>query len=114
MQYIIQSPHLKVSAKVQRGIKAKFDRFEKLFDRIEQCSILLKKEKNDEKENYIVEAKLAVPGNDLFAREQEGSFELAAEKACIDLENQIKKRKAKSNKRERRPVDQLISDEELE
>jgi putative sigma-54 modulation protein len=115
MQYIIQSPHKKISAKVHRMVKGKFERFEKLFDRLEQCHIVLRKEKNGQQQNYLVEAKLALPGNDLFAREQAESFEVAAEKVCIDLENQIKKHKSKV--RDRRtvlPIDKFVSDEELE
>lgn len=114
MQYTLQSPHLKISSRTELTVQKKFERFEKLFDRIEQCHVLLKKEKNGKQENFIVEAKLAVPGNDLFAREQATSFEIAAENACLALENQIKKRKAKLNKKTARSVDQFIHDEEME
>jgi putative sigma-54 modulation protein len=114
MQYVIQSPHLKVSDKIQRTIQRRFERFEKLFDRVEQCHVLLKKDKNGKQENFIVEAKLAVPGKDLFAREQAVSFEVAAENVCLDLESQIKKRKEKLNKKAALPADHFTSDEELE
>ncbi len=114
MQYTLQSPHLKVSSRTDRVIQNKFERFERLFDRIEQCHVVLKKEKNGKQENFIVEARLAVPGNDLFAREQATSFEIAAENTCLALENQIKKHKARLNKKAMRSVDQIINDEELE
>jgi putative sigma-54 modulation protein len=114
MQYIFQSPHIKISSNTNQTIQQKFERFEKLFDRIEQCHVVLKTEKNGKQENCIVEARLAVPGNDLFAREQARSFEVAAENACLNLESQIKKHKAKSNKKASHSVDQYINDEELE
>jgi putative sigma-54 modulation protein len=115
MQYIFQSPNIKVSAKANQAIQKKFERFEKLYDRIEQCHVVLKTEKDGKQENCIVEARLVVPGNDLFARERARSFELAAENACLDLESQIKKRKAKLNKKtDHHSIDQYIDNEELE
>lgn len=114
MQYRLQSPNLNVSGRVDRAIQKKFERFEKLFDRIEQCHVVLKKEKNGKQENFIVEARLAVPGNDLFAREQAASFEIAAENVCLALESQVKKHKAKLNKKASHSADQYIHDEELE
>ena len=95
MLFIIESPHQKVSDKTKQVVQEKFERFEKMFDRIEQYHIVLKKGKNDKQDYFAVEARLAVPGNDLFASEQAESYPVAAEKVCIDLENQIRKYKSK-------------------
>jgi putative sigma-54 modulation protein len=114
MNYIIQSPNKEVSLEREEVIKEKFRRFEKLMPGMLRCDIVLRIEKNGEQNSFIVEGKIMVPGNDLFAKEQAASYEIAAEMVCIDLENQIRKQKEKKNKRQTRPIDQYVSDEELE
>lgn len=112
MTVIIQSPHQRISAKTRQVIEEKFERFNKMMDRIEQCHIVLKKEKNNKQETAIVEARLVIPGNDLFAREQAGILSQAAELVCIDLENQIRKQKEKANSKHVKPVDELVAEGE--
>ncbi len=114
MKTVVQSPHIKLGTRIQRVVQKKFDRLEKLFDRIESCSILLKTERNGKQENFIVEAKLAVPGNDLFARDHAESFEIAAEKVSLELESQLKKHKAKLNKKATLPIDHFLGDADAE
>ena len=70
MKFNIQTPHIqKLNEITQKAVQEKFERLEKQYDRIERCNILLKKEKNAKRDNYLVEATLVVPGNDLFAKE---------------------------------------------
>lgn len=114
MNYIIQSPNKEVSLEREQVIQEKFTRFEKLVPGLLRCDIVLRMEKNGEQNSFIVEGKLMVPGNDLFAKEQAPSYEIAAENVCIDLENQIRKQREKKNKRHTKPIDQFVSDEELE
>ncbi|MEY4930738.1 MAG: hypothetical protein RI909_1462 [Bacteroidota bacterium] len=114
MKYIIESSTKEVSLEREEIIKKKFQRFEKKLQGLIRCDIKLKKEKNDEQNAYIVEGRLHISGNDLFAKEQASSYELAAENVCIDLENQIRKQKEKKNKKAIKPIDQLVNDEELE
>lgn len=114
MNYIIQSPNKEVSLEREEVIQEKFKRFERLLPGMIRCDIVLRTEKNGEQNSFIVEAKLMVPGTDLFAKEQASSFEIAAEEVCIDLENQIRKQKEKKNKRQTKPVDRFVNDEELE
>jgi ribosome-associated translation inhibitor RaiA len=59
--------------------------------------IVLKKEKNNKMETSIVEARLGISGNDLFASAHAERFSQAAEMVCLALESQIKKHKAKSS-----------------
>jgi putative sigma-54 modulation protein len=99
MAVIIQSPHQHISGKIKQIVQAKLERLEKLYHRIEQYHIVLKKEKNDKQENYLVEARLSIPGNDLFASEYVESFAVAAEKVSHDLEKQIRKRKTKLSRK---------------
>jgi putative sigma-54 modulation protein len=95
MKIIIQSPHIKLSNRIERVIAEKFERLEKVSDRIIRCEIVLKKEKNAKDNDFVVEARLAVPGNDLFSKESGPKFEIAAEDVCLDLERQLRKRKGK-------------------
>jgi putative sigma-54 modulation protein len=96
MKFDIQSPHIqKLNPETQAAIQEKFERFDKQYDRIERCNILLKKEKNAKRNNFLLEATLVIPGNDLFAKELAESFEVAAEKVCRSLESQMKRYKAK-------------------
>lgn len=99
MTIIIQSPHQTLTRRTIRTIEEKFERFDRKYDRIEDCRVVLKKEKNQNQQTCVVEARLAVPGNDLFAREKADSYQKAAEMVCIDLENQIRKHKGKLNRK---------------
>jgi len=110
MKYIIQSPKKEVSLEKEELIQKKFKRFEKMLNGMIRCDIVLKKEKSGEQESYWVEGRLHIPGNDLFAKEQGASYEIAAEKVCVDLENQIRKQKEKNNKRMIKPIDHFVSD----
>lgn len=114
MNYIIQSPNKEVSLEKEELIQKKFKHLERLLPGMMRCDIVLRMEKSGEQDSYIVEGKLQVPGNDLFAKEQAASYEMAAEKVCVDLENQIRKQKEKKNKRTTKSVDQYVNDEELE
>ncbi len=114
MKTIIQSPHIKVTEKLQRTMEQKFEKLDRLFDRIELCSIVLKQEKNNRQENCITEAKLSVPGNDLFATAKAASFETAADKVYLEIESQLRKHKAKLTKKATLPGDHFANDEELE
>jgi len=114
MNYIIQSPNNEISIEREEVIKDKFRRLEKLLPSILRCDIVLKTEKSGEQNSFIVEGKLMIPGNDLFAKEQAASYEIAADRACVDLENQIRKQRKNMNKRQTKPIDHFIHDEELE
>jgi ribosomal subunit interface protein len=115
MNFIIQSPHIqKLNPETQKAVLGKFERFERKFDRIERCNIVLKKERNTKRDNFLVEATLVVPGNDLFAKELAESFEVAAEKVCLNLESQIKKKKSQLHQKSTTTLDQYLRDEEKE
>ena len=116
MDILIQSPRIKLSNRLEKIIYKKFERFGKLSDRILRCEIVLKKEKSAVNEGYLVEARLVIPGNDLFASEYGPKFEVAAEDVCLQLARQFRKRKTrlKSKKIVRRRSKTAVSDEELE
>ncbi len=115
MDILIQSPRITVTNRVERIVYEKFERLAKVSDRIVRCEVVLKKEKRDSNDGYLVEARLVIPGNDLFAKEYGSKFEVAAEEVCLDLERQLRKRKTKlASKTKSRKTKQKVSDEELE
>jgi putative sigma-54 modulation protein len=113
MEILIQSPRIGLNRRMQSIIRAKFARFENVSDRIIRCEVVLKKEKDSRDEKFVAEARLIIPGNDLFAKEKAAKFEIAAEEVCLDLERQLAKRKTQWSKRTR-PASISASDEEME
>lgn len=117
MDIILQSPHIRLSNRMERVLFEKFERLEKVSDRIIRCEVVLRKEKSASDDDFIVEARLIIPGNDLFAKESGPKFEIAAENACADLERQFRKRKTKLQPKARakaRTKKAKVEDEELE
>lgn len=113
MKVTIQSPKITLNEKQQEYIIKKFNHLDKLYHRIEECQVIFKREKNEKQNSYLIEAKLAVPGNDLFAREEAENLELAVDKTCSDLESQLRRKKEKFNTRDRQ-AKHLISQGELD
>ena len=95
MQIQIQSIHFNANEKLLNDTTEKLSKLEKLYDRIEKCNVILKEEKNREKKKFMVEVRLAVPKEDLFASEQAESFERALDKVSDDLKKQIIRHKEK-------------------
>lgn len=52
-------------------------------------NVVLSIEKSDENKNKVCEARIVVPGYDLFARKTAGSFEEAIVNTCEALRKQI-------------------------
>jgi putative sigma-54 modulation protein len=76
-------------------IHKKFEHFDKLYDRIEYCNIVLYKEKSDNKSAYFIEASMKVPRSVLFSSNKATSYEMALDKVVNDLESQLRKHKDK-------------------
>jgi putative sigma-54 modulation protein len=77
-------------------IQKKADKLDTFFDRIQDGEVFLKLEKGEHaRENKAVEIRLNVPGTVLFAKEQNTSFEAAADAAIESLKRQVSKYKEK-------------------
>lgn len=117
MDIIVQSPRIRISNRLESVMFEKFARFEEPSFRIIRCEVVLRKERNFTNNNFIVEARLILPGKDLFAGEAGTKFETAAENVCLDLEHQLRKRKTRLTPRARekaRAKKLVMSEEELE
>ena len=109
MQIQIQSIHFDAGEQLQSQAIEKLSKLEKLSDRIEYCNVILKKEKSDNKKKFLVEVKLAVPKQDLFASERAESFGQALDMVMDDLKKQIKKHKEKLKEFEREKANKFLS-----
>ena len=93
----MHSLHFTADQKLLDFIQKKADKLETFFDRILDGEVFLKLDKGDHsKENKMVEIKLNIPGNTLFAKERAASFEAAADSAIEALRRQLKKHKEKN------------------
>jgi len=93
MKLNIQSIHFDADQKLLDIIQTKSDKLDQYFDRIVSGEVFLRLEKSDSRENKLVEIKLIVPGNDLFASKRAASFEEAVDECIEALRRQVKKLK---------------------
>jgi len=78
-------------------IQKRADKLETFYDRIIDGEVFLRIENNNQNENKIVEIKLNMPGDQLFAKNQSDTFEAATDEAVEALRRQLKKFKEKRN-----------------
>ena len=95
MKLNIQAIQFDADQKLLDVIQAKADKLDLYFDRIVSGEVFLRVEKSETRDNKLVEIKLIVPGNDLFASKRAASFEEASDEAMDALKRQVKKLKEK-------------------
>jgi len=91
----MHSIHFDADQKLKDFIQRKADKLETFYDRIVDGEVFMRLEKNDHRENKVIEIKLNVPGNQLFSKEHSTSFEAATDQAVEALRRQLKKFKEK-------------------
>jgi len=95
MNMKMQSVGFKADKKLEAFINQKLSKLNKFDNNISDYSVTLNIENSDPKANKVVEVKVKVPGNELFAKKQSNSFEAAAELVAEALKVQILKNKEK-------------------
>ncbi len=95
MKLQMHSIHFDADNKLVDFIQKKADKLETFFDRIIDGEVFLRIEKNESNENKVIEIKLNIPGNQLFAKQNSSSFEAATDEAVESLRRQLKKHKEK-------------------
>ena len=95
MKIRVQTIHFTADHKLLNFVQKKADKLDQFYDQIISGDVYLKLENVGDESNKISEIKLAIPGNDLFAKERCKSFEEATDKAIFSLRKQIEKRKEK-------------------
>ena len=94
MKLNIQSIHFDADAKLLDFVQKKLDKLDTFYDKVVEGEVSLKLQ-NTDKNNKLVQVKLAIPGNDLIAKEDGGTFEEATDKAYESLKRQLTKHKEK-------------------
>jgi putative sigma-54 modulation protein len=95
MRVTIQSLHFKADRKLEDFVVTKVEKLGSVYESVLGSDVVLRLENVDDNNNKIAEIKIAVPGQDLFARKQSKSFEEATDQAVDALRRQLKKHKEK-------------------
>ena len=76
-------------------VQKKADKLDRFFERIIDGEVFMRLDKDNNMENKIIEIKLNIPKNQLFAKERGKTFEAATDQAVEALKKQILKHKEK-------------------
>ena len=95
MKLQMHAIHFDADHKLVDFIQKKTDKLETFYDRIIDGEVFMRLDKDDNRQNKIIEIKLNIPGDQLFARTKSKSFEAATDEAVEALRRQLKKFKEK-------------------
>ncbi len=95
MNIKVNAVKFKADSKLVDFVKAKINKLSQFTDQIVGAEVFFKLENTQLDENKIVEIKLEVAGNDLFAKKQGKTFEEATDEVVEALTKQVKKHKDK-------------------
>ncbi|MDO9512761.1 MAG: ribosome-associated translation inhibitor RaiA [Bacteroidales bacterium] len=95
MKVSINAVHFRTDSKLEDFINDKLGKMNGLFDGIVGSDVTLKLENSESPENKVVEIRLAIRGNDLYARKQCKTFEEATDQSIEALKKQLQKYKDK-------------------
>jgi len=95
MDIKVHSIRFDADQKLLEFIDKKVGKLIQFYDHIIDAEVFLRLDKDQSSENKVVEVKLNIPGNDLFAKKQSKSFEESADLATEALRRQLKKTKEK-------------------
>jgi ribosomal subunit interface protein len=96
MDVKLQTVHFKADQKLIDFCEKRIKKLELFFDGVIATEVILKLEKDDDRENKVAEIKLSVPVNEnLFAKKQAKTFEEAIDQGVDALRRQLQKYKDK-------------------
>jgi putative sigma-54 modulation protein len=98
MEVKIQSVGFKADAKLKEFTTKKINKLENFSDTLISAEVFFKVINASDEENKEAEVRIAIPGNDLFAKKQGKSFEEAIDNVVEALRRQIIKIKGKQEK----------------
>jgi len=98
MDIKIHSIRFDADVKLLNFIKGKVDKLVLFYDDIIGAEVFLRLDNSQDLENKVVEIRLTIPGNELFAKRQTKTFEESTDLAVEALRRQIRKHKTKLNK----------------
>jgi putative sigma-54 modulation protein len=95
MDIKIHSIRFDADVKLLDFIKSKVLKLIQYFDDIIGAEIFLRLDRSQDLENKVVEIRLTLPGNELFAKKQSKTFEESTDLSVEALRRQIMKHKTK-------------------
>lgn len=95
MNIKIHSIHFDADKQLLDFINSKVKKLLQFYDEIIGAEVFLRLEKVQDMENKIVEIKLFIPGNDVFAKKQNKTFEESTDECVEALRKQLNKHKDK-------------------
>jgi putative sigma-54 modulation protein len=95
MNIKIQSIHFDADSRLLNFIEQKVKKLLQIYDDIIGAEVFLRLEKVQDMENKIVEIKVFIPGNDVFAKKQTKTFEESTDECVEALRKQLRKHKEK-------------------
>jgi len=98
MDIKIHSIHFDADVKLLNFIRNKIEKLVQFYDDIIGSEVFLRVENSQDPENKVVEIRLTIPGNELFAKRQTKTFEASTDLAVEALRRQIRKHKTKLKK----------------
>ncbi len=98
MDIKIHSVRFDADSKLIDFIKSKVSKLIQFNDDIIAAEVFLRLDNSQDMENKITEIKIDIPGNSLFAKKQNKTFEEATDLAVDALRKQVKRKKEKLRK----------------
>jgi putative sigma-54 modulation protein len=95
MKTKINSVHFKTDKKLEEFIQERVKKLSNLYDGVVESEVSLKLENSEKEDNKVTEIRLAIKGNDLFAKKQSKTFEESIDLAVEALRKQLVKHKEK-------------------
>lgn len=113
MNITVQSIKFDADQKLVDFINRKTGKLQQYLDNIIEGVCYLRLENVDNEENKIVELKINIPGNQLFAKSQAKSFEEATDIVVESIRRQINKHKTKTRTNASNHKEILSSSEDM-
>jgi len=95
MKIKINAVHFKTDKKLEEFIHEKIEKLSNLYDGVVESEVSLKLENSEKEDNKVAEIRLAIRGNDLYAKKQSKTFEESIDSSVEDLCKQLVKHKEK-------------------
>ncbi|HSJ11321.1 MAG TPA: ribosome-associated translation inhibitor RaiA [Gillisia sp.] len=90
----IQYVKMPFSESMTEYVIEKLNKLGERYQWIVQAKVFFKRENDPSGNGKICEIELSMPGPNVFASSRENNFELAAKETTLEIERQLKKRKA--------------------
>lgn len=95
MKITIEADQFKADNSLTEFIDKKLSKLDTFFDRIIDAHVVMKLENSGQVRDKIIEIMLNIPGDTLFVKESDKTFENAADKGIDNLKRQLIKKKEK-------------------